>query len=89
MAIFYKFKFENKDKVKELQKQFANKKIGFEDMPKDVIVELLQCAVERIYDKENGEYDERDFKDVWWDLKCIVDDLFNDLQEKVNSDIYE
>lgn len=89
MAIFYKFKFENKDKVKELQKQFANKKIGFEDMPKDVIVELLQCAVERIYDKENGEYDERDFKDVWWDLKCIVDDLFNDLQEKINSDIYE
>ena len=88
MAIFYKFKFENKDKVKELQKQFANKKIGFEDMPKDVIVELLQCAVERIYDKENGEY-ERDFKDVWWDLECIVDDLFNDLQEKVNSDIYE
>lgn len=88
MAIFYKFKFENKDKVKELQEQFANKKIGFEDMPKDVLVELLQCAVERIYDKENGEY-ERDFKDVWWDLKCIVDDLFNDLQEKINSDIYE
>lgn len=88
MAIFDKFKFENKDKVKELQEQFANKKIGFEDMPKDVLVELLQCAVERIDDKENGEY-ERDFKDVWWDLECIVDDLFNDLQEKVNSDIYE
>lgn len=88
MAIFDKFKFENKDKVKELQEQFANKKIGLEDMPKDVLVELLQCAVERIDDKENGEY-ERDFKDVWWDLECIVDDLFNDLQEKVNSDIYE
>lgn len=88
MTIFDKFKFENKDKVKELQEQFANKKIGLEDMPKDVLVELLQCAVERIDDKENGEY-ERDFKDVWWDLECIVDDLFNDLQEKVNSDIYE
>lgn len=88
MAIFDKFKFENKDKVKELQEQFANKKIGLEDMPKDVLVELLQCAIERIDDKENGEY-ERDFKDVWWDLECIVDDLFNDLQEKVNSDIYE
>lgn len=88
MAIFDKFKFENKDKVKELQEQFANKKIGLEDMPKDVLVELLQCAVERIDDKENGEY-ERDFKDVWWDLECIVDDLFNDLQEKVNLDIYE
>ena len=88
MAIFDKFKFENKDKVKELQEQFANKKIGLEDMPKDVLVELLQCAVERIDDKENGEY-ETDFKDVWWDLECIVDDLFNDLQEKVNSDIYE
>lgn len=88
MAIFDKFKFENKDKVKELQEQFANKKIGLEDMPKDVLVELLQCAVERIYDKENGEY-ERDFKDVWWDLECIVDDLFNDLQEKVDSGIYE
>lgn len=88
MAIFDKFKFENKDKVKELQEQFANKKIGLEDMPKDVLVELLQCAIKRIDDKENGEY-ERDFKDVWWDLECIVDDLFNDLQEKVNSDIYE
>lgn len=88
MAIFDKFKFENKDKVKELQEQFASKKIGLEDMPKDVLVELLQCAVERIDDKENGEY-ERDFKDVWWDLECIVDDLFNDLQEKINSDIYE
>lgn len=88
MAIFDKFKFENKDKVKELQEQFANKKISLEDMPKDVLVELLQCAVERIDDKENGEY-ERDFKDVWWDLECIVDDLFNDLQEKINSDIYE
>ena len=88
MAIFYKFKFENKDKVKELQKQFANKKIGFEDMPKDVIVELLQCAVERIDDKENVK-DGRDFQDVWWDLEFIVDDLFNDLQEKVDSGIYE
>lgn len=88
MAIFDKFKFENKDKVKELQEQFANKKISLEDMPKDVLVELLQCAVERIDDKENGEY-ERDFKDIWWDLECIVDDLFNDLQEKINSDIYE
>ena len=88
MTIFDKFKFENKDKVKELQEQFAEKKIGLEDMPKDVLVELLQCAVERIDDKENGEY-ERDFKDVWWDLECIVNDLFNDLQEKVNSDIYE
>lgn len=88
MTIFDKFKFENKDKVKELQEQFAEKKIGLEDMPKDVLAELLQCAVERIDDKENGEY-ERDFKDVWWDLECIVDDLFNDLQEKVNSDIYE
>lgn len=88
MTIFDKFKFENKDKVKELQEQFANKKISLEDMPKDVLVELLQCAVERIDDKENGEY-ERDFKDVWWDLECIVDDLFNDLQEKINSDIYE
>lgn len=88
MAIFDKFKFENKDKVKELQEQFANKKIDLEDMPKDVLVELLQCAVERIDDKENGEY-ERDFKDIWWDLECIVDDLFNDLQEKINSDIYE
>lgn len=88
MAIFDKFKFENKDKVKELQEQFASKKIGLEDMPKDVLVELLQCAVERIDDKENGEY-ERDFKDVWWDLECIVDDLFNDLQEKINLDIYE
>lgn len=88
MAIFDKFKFENKDKVKELQEQFANKKISLEDMPKDVLVELLQCAVERIDDKENGEY-ERDFKDVWWDLECIVDDLFNDLQEKINLDIYE
>lgn len=88
MAIFDKFKFENKDKVKELQEQFANKKIGLEDMPKDVLVELLQCAIERIDDKENGEY-ERDFKDVWWDLECIVDDLFNDLQEKIDADIYE
>ena len=88
MTIFDKFKFENKDKVKELQEQFAEKKIGLEDMPKDVLIELLQCAVERIDDKENGEY-ERDFKDIWWDLECIVDDLFNDLQEKINLDIYE
>ena len=88
MSIFDKFKFENKNKVKELQEQFANKKTGLEDMPKDILVELLQCAVERIDDKQNGEY-ERDFKDIWWDLECIVDDLFNDLQEKVNADIYE
>lgn len=88
MTIFDKFKFENKDKVKELQEQFAEKKIGLEDMPKDVLAELLQCAVERIDDKENVK-DGRDFQDVWWDLEFIVDDLFNDLQEKVDSGIYE
>lgn len=57
-------------------------------MPKDVLAELLQCAVERIDDKENVK-DGRDFQDVWWDLEFIVDDLFNDLQEKVDSGIYE
>ena len=88
MSIFDKFKFKNKGKVKDLQEQFANKQICLEDMPKDVLVELLQCAIERIDDKENGEY-ERDFKDIWWDLECIVDDLFNALQEKVDLDFYE
>ena len=88
MSIFDKFKFKNKGKVKDLQEQFANKQICLEDMPKDVLVELLKCAIERIDDKENGEY-ERDFKDIWWDLECIVDDLFNALQEKVDLDIYE
>ena len=62
----------------------------FNDFPKDVLVELLQLTVERIDEKENGgEFDERDWKDCLCDKEFIVDELFEELEEKIKCDVYE
>lgn len=55
-----------------------------------MLVELLEIAIERIDENENGgDFDERDAMDCLCDKKFIVDELFDALQEKVELDIYE
>lgn len=90
MSIFEKPKFKNKDKVKELKEKFSDKQIEIIDMPKDVLAELFWKAVERIDENENGgEYDERDWKDCLCDKEFIIDELFDALQETIDSGIYK
>ena len=90
MSLFEKQKFKNKDKVSQLKDDFVRNRIGFNDFPKDVLVELLQLTVERIDEKENGgEFDERDWKDCLCDKEFIVDELFEELEEKIKCDVYE
>ena len=91
MSIFdQKQKFESKDQVSQLKEEYAQGKITFKDLPKDVLVELLECAVERIDDLENsGEYDERDWKDFASDYDFIVEDLFKSIEDKIKFDVYE
>lgn len=91
LGLFDKIKFENKDKVPTLRKEFSEKKKSFDDMPKDVLVQLLQCAIDKIDEHENRENGEdmRDFKDVWYDKECVVDDLFAKLEEEIGFGIYE
>lgn len=89
-GLFDKPKFENKNKVSMFREQFSKKKVFLEDLPRDVLHYLLQCAIERIDQNENGgEFDERDFKDVWWDKECIVDELFAKLEDEVKVGCYE
>ena len=77
--------FVDKDKVSMLRKQISDKQIFIDDLPKNVLANLLQCAIVRIDRNENGgEDDERDFKDLWCDQEFIVDELFEELEEKVN-----
>ncbi len=84
------FKFANKDKVRNLQEQISKKQISFIELPIDVLAELFQCAIERIDEDENTvECDERDSGDLIWDMECIVDELFDALQEKVDFGLYE
>ena len=88
--LFDKCKFENKDKVAQCREDFKHKKSYFDDMPKDVLVELLELAVSRIDEAENGgENDERDWKDNLCDREFIVDELFEELQENIKLGIYE
>ena len=90
MSLFEKQKFKNKDKVSQLKDDFVHNRIGFNDFPKDVLVELLQLTVERIDEKENGgEFDEWDWKDCLCDKEFIVDELFEELEEKIKCDVYE
>ena len=90
MSLFEKQKFENKDMVPQLREEFNEKAINFADMPKDVLVELLEIAVWKIDELENGgEYDERDAMDQLCDAEFIVDDLFAELEERIESDCYE
>lgn len=89
---FTKQKFENKDKVSQFKEQFANNQIDFNNLPKDVLIELLYIAVEKIDECENvceDFEDERDWKDALCDKEFVVDDLFTALEEKIKLDIYE
>ena len=91
-TLFTKQKFENKDKVSQFKEQFANNQIDFNDLPKDVLIELLYIAVEKIDECENvceDFEDERDWKDALCDKEFVVDDLFTALEEKIKLDIYE
>ena len=91
MSLFdQKQKFENKDQVNRLKEDYVQGKITFKDLPKDVLVELLECAVERIDDLENcDEYDERDYKDFACDYDFIVEDLFKSIEDKIKFGFYE
>lgn len=90
LGVFDKPKFANKDKVSMLRKQISDKQIFIDDLPKDVLENLLQCAIARIDRNENGgEGDERDFKDLWCDQEFIVDELFEELEKEVKAGCYE
>ncbi len=83
-----KVEFKNKEKVKQLREKFSHNQIGFQDMPKDVLVELLTLAIQRIDDLDNGgEFDERDWKDCLCDKEFIVDDLFAELEDLIKLGI--
>ena len=85
-----KVEFKNKEKVKQLREKFSHNQIGFQDMPKDVLVELLTLAIQRIDDLDNGgEFDERDWKDCLCDKEFIVDDLFAELEDLIKLGIYK
>lgn len=61
-------KEENVNKVTDYKNGYSNKKIDLDEMPQDVLAELLAVAVERIDENENGgEFDERDWKDLLCD----------------------
>lgn len=82
-------KFKNKNKVKELQEKLSQGKLNIEQIPKDILRELLYCAVDEIDDLIDGENDQRDFKDVICDKRYIMEDLFQTLQEKIDIGLYE
>lgn len=85
-----KVEFKNKEKVKQLREKFSHNQIDFQDMPKDVLVELLTLAIQRIDDLDNGgEFDERDWKDFLCDKEFIVDDLFAELEDLIKLGIYK
>ena len=89
--LFEKEKFENKDKVHQLREEFKTKKTYFDKMPVDVLVNLLEIAIAKIDSHVNdGESaDCRDFKDTICDLGFIADDLFGELEEMIELDIFE
>lgn len=90
MALFDKIKLENKNKVAELREQFAHNKIGVEDIPKDILVQLFTICVNKLDELENGgEFDERDWKDCLCDKEFIIDNLFKELQEEIELGIFE
>lgn len=71
-----------------MREKFSHNQIGFQDMPKDVLVELLTLAIQRIDDLDNGgEFDERDWKDCLCDKEFIVDDLFAELEDLIKLGI--
>ena len=88
--MFEKQKLENKDKVSELRQQFAINKIGVDDIPNDILVELFKIAIYKLDELENGgEYDERDWKDQLCDKKFIINGIFAELEEDIKIGIYE
>lgn len=91
MSIFdQKQKFESKDQLSHFKELFTHNKIDFEDLPKDVLIELLEVSIDKIDELENScEFDERDWKDCLCDKEFIVEDLFTSIEEKIKLDIYE
>ena len=89
-SIFDKTKFKNKDKVSTLRQEFSDKKIFIDQFPKDVLVELFQLAVLRIVRDRYGDesFSQLYFKDLWWEQEYAIDQLFEELEERVKLDIY-
>lgn len=72
------------EEIEKLKEGFANNDVHYADLPKDVLMNLLDKAVQRIDDLENiqmlgNEDDERDWKDQWYDQKYIVAQLFDEI----------
>ncbi len=73
-----------KEEIEKLKEGIENNKVVYEDIPKNVLILLLDKAVQRIDDLENiqmfgNEDDERDWKDQWCDQKYIVAQLFDEI----------
>ena len=91
-----RLRLKNKDKVKQLKEDFGKNKIGVEDIPQDILIELFRSAIIKIDEWENlKQYgyhcgdDERDWKDQLCDKKSIIDDLFDLLIEDINLGFYD
>lgn len=91
-----KLRLKNKDKVKQLKEDFGKNKIGVEDIPQDILIELFRFAIIKIDEWENlKQYgydfgdDERDWKDQLCDKEFIIDDLFDLLIEDINLGLYD
>lgn len=92
MSMFEKIKLENKDKVNELHQKFNKGNLLTKDIPHDILVQLFFNAISRIDKLENrdeDEFDERDWKDTLCDQNAIVDELFERLEENIKFGIYE
>ena len=91
MKLFEKIKFKNKNNVAKYREQYINKKISIDKLLKDVLFELLECAVQKIDELKNGieEVYERNWKESAVEIEFIIDDLFGKIEERIKLDIYK
>ena len=85
-------KITKKEQIEQLKEGFENNDVHYADLPKDVLMKLLDKAVQRIDDLENlqmfgNEIDERDWKDTWYDQKCIVAQLFDEILDDAEGEL--
>jgi len=79
----------NQSKVKPIADLGMDAIFHMEDLPKNIIVELLRKAVSKISDIQAGEFDERDAMDVMCDNEFVFEELIKDLQSDIETGIYE
>lgn len=86
----YKYGLKNKEFVKEIEEDATDYYFKLNDIPRDIIEELLKIAIVKIDELQNGgEYDERDAKDSLCDMEFIFEDIVKELQRDIELGVYE